>query len=332
MSCIAFRRAERLSVVIPTLGRETVLVETIGHLLRQQPAPAEILVVDQTVRHGEDVQAMLEQWHEAGAIRWIHQAVPGVVTAMNRGLAEANGQIVLFIDDDIVPSQNLLQAHCDAHSGHPDAWAVAMQVLQPGQVPGPQAWGSDGQGLQDDLEFPFHSSRGGWISNVMAGNLSVKREHAVSIGGFDENFIPPVAYRFETEFARRLIGAGGRIWFEPSASVRHLRAPSGGTRSIGSHLSSPSPLHGVGDYYYALRCGKGWERFWYMFRRPFREVRTKFHLRHPWYVPVKFVGELRAAMLAMHLFRRGPQLMTPPRGLPGMQLTGQADRACPIAM
>lgn len=252
---------------------------------------------------------MLEQWREAGAIRWVHQAVPGVVAAMNRGLVEACGQIVLFLDDDIVPTQNLMQAHCDAHVRHPEAWAVVMQVLQPGQVQGPQAWGSDGLGLQDDLEFPFHSSRGGWISNVMAGNLSVKREHVVSIGGFDENFIPPVSYRFETEFAKRLVKAGGRIWFEPSASIRHLRAPSGGTRSIGSHLTSASPLHGVGDYYYALRCGKGWGRFWYMARRPFREVRTRFHLRHPWYIPVKLLGEFRGWWLARKLASSPPRLI-----------------------
>ena len=143
----------------------------------------------------------------------------------------------------------------------------------------------------------------------MAGNLSVKKEAALRAGGFDENFIPPVSFRFETEFARRLIAAGGKIRFEPSASIRHLRAGQGGTRTQGSHLSSASPVHGVGDYYYALRCGRGLERIGYMLFRPFREVRTRFHGSHPWFIPVKWIGELRAFMLACQLNARGSRLL-----------------------
>jgi hypothetical protein len=143
----------------------------------------------------------------------------------------------------------------------------------------------------------------------MAGNLSVNRARALAIGGFDENFLPPVAYRFESEFARRIIANGGHIWFEPSASIRHLRAQSGGTRSRGCHLTSMSPVHGTGDYYYALRCGCGWERICYLLKRPLREISTKFHLTHPWWIPAKLVGEMRAAWCGYGLWRRHPRLI-----------------------
>ena len=137
----------------------------------------------------------------------------------------------------------------------------------------------------------------------MAGNLSVRRDRALAIGGFDPDFVPPVSFRFETAFAKRLVAAGGRIRFEPAAEVRHLRATRGGTRIHGNHLASASPLHGVGDYVYALKHGRGLERLGYIARRPFREVRTRFHLRHPWFIPVKFVGELRALFMALRLAR-----------------------------
>jgi glycosyltransferase involved in cell wall biosynthesis len=132
----------------------------------------------------------------------------------------------------------------------------------------------------------------------------------LAVGGFDENFIPPVSFRFETEFARRLATGGGKIRFEPQAAIRHLRAGSGGTRARGGHMASASPLHGVGDTYYALRCGRGWDRLWHILKRPFREVHTKFHLRHPWWIPVKFIGELRAIRLAVQLNQSGPKLLT----------------------
>ena len=85
---------------------------------------------------------------------------------------------------------------------------------------------------------------------------------------------------------------------------------SGGTRSAGSHLDSASPRYGVGDYYFAMRQGAGWDCFSYCVRRFFREVRTRFHLRHPWYIPVKLLGELRAVRLAAQLYRREPKLLS----------------------
>jgi len=343
---------QRITVVIPTYRRDAVLVDSIRYLLTLDEPADELLVIDQTSEHDEETTARLAVWDQAGDIRWIRQAPPGVVGAMNRGLREARGDIVLFLDDDIVPAEGLVAAHRQAHLKHPEAWAVVGRVLQPEDCRPQTAdrrpqtdglcWinrelnelfelGEDSQQavnpsflirairkirgsfaseslLRRDLGFRFSGTEPAWVENVMAGNLSVRREEALAIGGFDENFIPPVSFRFETDFAKRIVNAGGRIRFEPQASIRHLRAAHGGTRSQGSHLASASPLHGVGDYYYALKHGRGWERAWYLSKRPFREVCTTFHLRHPWWIPVKFVGELRALVLALRLCReREPQ-------------------------
>ncbi len=424
-----------LTIVIPTYGRDEVLCDTIAQLLVQSPPADEILVVDQTPQHAPATTQLLTRWHRAGAIRWIRHEPPGTVGAMNRGLIEATGDVVLFLDDDIRPAPGLVGAHVRAHEGYSEAWAVVGRVLQPadwarrgqatdgktgpGDFRGPRGEGAprgrsestvgegesdrndgkvqrgaeeglphggtaggggadptdeqhaggaspqgcrdaegspdagarnarqgqpsteprDGAGtrgsrvhpprclagaqtnhprtaasfprvrLTEDLDFRFNGDAPAWVTNVMAGNLSVKRDRALAIGGFDASFTPPVAFRFETEFARRLVAAGGRIRFEPGASIRHLRVARGGTRSLGNHLTSASPVHGVGDYYYALRCGQGWDRLWYIVRRPLREVRTRFHLRHPWYIPVKLVGELRALLLAVGLWHRGPRLL-----------------------
>ena len=291
----------KTSVVIPTYGREGVLVDTIRTLLALADPADEILVIDQTPSHEPKVEAQLLAWSEQGRIKHVVDQPPGVVAAMNRGLHEADGLLVLFLDDDIVPGVELVKAHRETHLTQPDVWAVVGQVLQPGQEPLDVEQPLVGGGLCADLNFKFNATQGRDIRNVMAGNLSVKRVDALAIGGFDECFPPPVAYRFETDFARRILQAGGRILFEPKASIRHLAAASGGTRSLGSHLTSASPLHGVGDYIFALRHGSGLERWCYIMRRPFREVRTKYHLTHPWWIPVKFVGEIRALRLAFRL-------------------------------
>lgn len=289
-----------VSICIPTYERGPVLMATLEQLVGQA---GELLVIDQTPRHEPAVESRLTEWSQTGSLRWIRLARPAIPQAMNEGLKQATRPLVLFLDDDIVPAPGLVEAHAAVYADE-SIWAVAGQVLQPGESPssGPRAYTRSG--FRAFLDFPFHSDQPATIENGMAGNLSVRRERARQAGGFDEAF-EGVAYRFETEFCRRLCRAGGRIRFEPGASIRHLRAPRGGTRSRGSHLTSASPDFGVGDYYFALREGS-WGAWAYVLRRPWREVGTRFHLRHPWWIPVKLVGEVRALLRAAARRVRSP--------------------------
>ena len=298
----------KISVVIPTYRRGNMLLDTVRHVLALAEPPAAIIIVDQTEQPPADVARQLQSWTETGQINWLHLPAPSIPRAMNMGVQEAQTDLVLFLDDDIIPAPELIAAHRQAHEAHPDAWAVVGQIIQPEDPPKVRSR-RNRTPLTRDLDFNFSQDAEAWVTNLMAGNCSVKRTRFLELGGFDENFIPPVSFRFETEFAKRLCAAGGRIRFEPSASIRHLRADSGGTRSRGGHLASASPLHSVGAYYYLLRQGRGADRFWQFVRRPFREVRTKFHLTHPWWIPVKLIGELRAMRLASRLYRAGPRLI-----------------------
>ncbi|MCA9034526.1 MAG: glycosyltransferase family 2 protein [Planctomycetaceae bacterium] len=292
-----------VTVVVPTYHRESVLLDTIDVVLEQDPPPAEVLIVDQSPTHEATTSRQLHSWHAQGQIHWIRLTEPSIPKSMNHGLALAREPIVLFLDDDVTASPDLVSAHATAHGSHPQVVAVVGQVLQPGEISQSVPVNCPRTGLSADLDFPFFNSLEQPVANVMAGNLSVKREFALQIGGFDENFTG-VAYRFESEFARRLIAAGGEILFCPSASINHLRADRGGTRSTGSHLTSADPKYGIGDYYFAFLCGECGEAWRYALYRMYREVRTKFHLTHPWWIPVKLVGELRAMYAGYSMAKR----------------------------
>lgn len=290
-----------VSIVIPTYGRDSVLTETVAQLLSLTHRSEELLVVDQTQNHDDATLEQLSRWDENGEIRWIKLIKPSITGAMNRGLSEANAPLVLFLDDDIRPRSEIVRVHAEAHQRDPQLWATVGQVIQPWQQPVDEQPPRVLNGLRLDEDFPFHSNRDSVVHNVMAGNLCVNRQRALSIGGFDENF-QGAAYRFETEFARRVEQAGGSIHFLGGAGIDHLRVEKGGTRSSGSHLTSASPRHGVGDHYYALlHGGNWWQANSYCIRRIFREVRTRFHLTHPWWIPVKLVGEIRAYAQARRL-------------------------------
>jgi len=287
-----------ITIAIPTYNRGAILVETIERLLTLEPRATAILILDQTRAHPPAIEARLNAWDRDRAIRWLRLDAPSIPRAMNEALLAAETPLVLFLDDDIIPDAQLVDAHERAHE---DAalWAVAGQVLQPGEEP------ADLEQPDDDLEFHFRGSRGRLVTNVMAGNLSVRRERALQIGGFDENFTG-AAYRFETDFAKRLAAAGGQIRFEPAASIRHLKLSSGGLRSYGDHRTVANPAHTAGDYYFALHHVPHFRR--YALRRIVKNVVTRYHATHPWTIPAKIVAEVRGLMLAKQLFRKGRQL------------------------
>lgn len=288
-----------VSVVIPTYQRERVLVETIDHLLRLEVSPAEILIVDQTERHEPGTYRELAGLEREGRIRWLRLSDPSVTHAMNVGLDKARNDIVLFLDDDIIPGAELIAAHARAQAQEA-CNIVAGQVLQPGEEPSAEA--------ATDAQFRFCSVRRRHISELMGGNFSIKRRVALELGGFDENFVH-VAYRFEAEFASRALAAGEKILFEPEASIRHLKASTGGTRAYGEHLTTIKPSHSVGEYYYLLRSKATSRRALKILARPLRAIRTRHHLAHPWRIPGTLVAETWGFLWAVALAARGPRLI-----------------------
>jgi GT2 family glycosyltransferase len=277
-----------VSVVIPTYQREQLLLDTIRYLTEPSPTAAEILIMDQTPRHSAETERELERLNDQSTIRWIRLTRPSIPRAMNRGLVEAHGDIVLFLDDDIVPFPGLIAAHARAHH-ESSAVVVAGLVVQP--------W--------DDVRTLTTHRR--WTTTFMACNVSMKREAAAALGGFDENFVH-VAYRFEAEFADRVLASGGRILFEPKAAIRHLKASAGGTRAYGHHLRTAMPSHAVGEYYYLLGRKDG-ERLVPMLSRAVRAARTRHHLWRPWWIPATLTAEALGFAWAVWLRMRGPRYL-----------------------
>jgi GT2 family glycosyltransferase len=285
-----------ITIAIATFRREQVLIDSIDYLLRLAPSAAEILVLDQTREHLLQVGSFLNGWSASGQIRWLRLPEPSIPGAMNQGLVEARNEVVLFLDDDIVPYADLLAAHVDAHrNGHR---LVAGRVLQPWDDDLPNAsWGAK----------RFASTESREIEEFIGCNFSVRRREALKLGGFDENFVR-AAYRFEREFADRWRAQGGKIQFCPDAAIRHLKASSGGTRTYGEHLTTLLPAHSVGAYYYLLRSPLAERRVRDFVGRPFRAVMTRHHLHRPWWIPVTFLAELAGMLWALTLHARGPRL------------------------
>ena len=283
-----------VSVIIVTYGREQVLIDTVRHLLTQLGSANELLIIDQTVKHERETESQLNEWNNAGCVRWIRLSPPSITGAMNAGLRLARGTYALYVDDDVVPEVQFVAEHRRAHRSHPDSLVVG-RVLQPWHMSGEQQL----SGLAGSVAGP--------VAEFIGCNFSVPVRVARDVGGFDERFVK-VAYRYEAEFALRLARAGYHLIFWPRASLQHLRAPSGGTRAYGHHLRSFLPAHSVGEYYFLFGSRPDhWMRSAIV--RLLRSPINRHHLRRPWWIPATLISEMTGVFWAIWLVSRGKRLM-----------------------
>jgi GT2 family glycosyltransferase len=123
-----------ITIAIPTYNRGAILVETIERLLALTPRADAILIADQTKQQPTEIEQRLRAWNDDGAIRWMRLAEPSIPKSMNDALEQATTELMLFFDDDLIPDAHIVEAHADAHK-NAEVWAVAGQVLQPGEEP-----------------------------------------------------------------------------------------------------------------------------------------------------------------------------------------------------
>jgi glycosyltransferase involved in cell wall biosynthesis len=291
--------AAALSVAIVSYKREQVLLDTLAALLALDPPPEELLLVDQTPQHEPATEQALQQWQRQGRLRWIRVSQPSITAAMNRALQEAQAERVLFVDDDVLASPQLLTAHLTAGRDGPTA-LIAGRVLQP--------WHRDEVDPEAFVPFRWNTLMPRLCTEFIGCNFSVPRRLALDLGGFDQNFVR-VAYRFEAEFAHRWCAAGHQLRYEPTALLHHLHTARGGTRSYGDHLTTIRPDHAVGRYYYFLRTSGFLQALALSFKALAASVASRHHRRHPWWIPLTLLAELRGLLWALRLHVLGPRLL-----------------------
>jgi len=104
-----------LSIVVPTYNRHRILNRTLPSLLGQEGVGAEyevIMVVDGST---DGTLAMLKRTEWGSRLRVVAQPNRGQASARNRGAAEARGEILLFLDDDMIAAPDLVAVHVEEH-------------------------------------------------------------------------------------------------------------------------------------------------------------------------------------------------------------------------
>ena len=219
----------RVSVVIPTYRRPEVLSRCLEALSRQDRPPDEVIVV---VRR-EDQSSILVAGRHEGWARAISIDVPagspGVVMALNAGVAASSGEVVCLTDDDA-------QAHPDWIARIVAAFGVDPRI---GAVGGRDWVFHDGR-LEDGEEARVGMV--GWFGrtagnhhlgvgeprdvDVLKGvNLSVRGDLIRDVG-FDTRLrAVATEHHWELGLCLRLLRMGYRIVYDPAIAVDHHPQP-----------------------------------------------------------------------------------------------------------
>lgn len=195
-----------LSIVIPTLNRKDLLGEALDSLnrLSQAPGEIEVIVVDDGSTDG--TLKILSGRRDRFFLRVIqHEHPQGPAAARNRGAREARGEILGFIDSDVVVGPG---------------WWLAVRP----HFADPAVAGVEGATLATPAYYP-PTPFSHWVSNPQGGkfltcNICYRKKIFWEAGGFDPRFFP-YAHREDTDLAFSILERGHEIVFEPWAVVEH---------------------------------------------------------------------------------------------------------------
>jgi GT2 family glycosyltransferase len=144
----------------------------------------------------------------------------GASAARNAGWRAASAPVVLFLDDDVLASRELVHQHLSAHAAAAEEAFGVLGHTRWTRWPPPtpfMRWLD--QGIQFDFRSLTPGQEVGWW-HFYTANASVKRAMLERVGGFDEERFP-FGYE-DLDLAARMAEHGLRLRYVPAALAEHL--------------------------------------------------------------------------------------------------------------
>ena len=220
-----------VTVVIPTYDRPERLLPCVESVLRQSYPHLEVVVVDNAPHRPPT--AVAERFADDPRVRFLTQPVPGTSAARNRGLEAARGEMVAFLDDDVVADRGWLEAVVRSFLADTQVRVVTGLILPAELETAAQLWmeqyGGFNKGYAErkyDLAehqdpsplYPFLPGRFG-----SGANMAFRTDDLRAVGGFDLALGPatPTFGGEDIDVLLTLVRSGRRLLYQPDALVWH---------------------------------------------------------------------------------------------------------------
>jgi glucosyl-dolichyl phosphate glucuronosyltransferase len=228
-------KVDRASVLICTFNRARQLRETLSALQSMIPpdeCAVEILVVDNNST--DNTQAVVAESAATGVfpVVSLRETRQGKSFALNRGLAQAQGDIIALTDDDVLPSSDWLHRIVEAFRGREVSFVFGKVLPLWGAVPPPELLTVPAQAIWGPLaicdygDTPVEYVADKFDQRLPIGaNLAFSRQALNAIGGWrtDLGKVNNTLISGEDhEIFLRMRRAGHYAgYYEPDITVRH---------------------------------------------------------------------------------------------------------------
>jgi GT2 family glycosyltransferase len=302
-----------ISVVIPNWNGRAWLPACLAAVAAQDPAPDEVIVVDNGSRD-ESLEYLRDEHPGVRVISLSDNT--GFAHAANLGLHAAAGECVALVNTDVGLAPDWLARTAAALAAHPRAAAVACKMLS---LQDPRIVDDAGDVLRRDgvceQRGRFGPDDGRWdtpgeVFGACAGAALYRRAAVLDVGGFHE---PYFAYLEDVDLSLRLRLAGWTCRYEPVVALHAAQGSSGGLPGGAGFLATRNTVVLVARFWparwlgYVLYRQLGWA--WHAAR----ERRLRAHLR-----ALRAAGPmLPAALRSRRALREGAvvpiEVAVPPR-------------------
>jgi GT2 family glycosyltransferase len=218
-----------ISIILCTFNRFATLrnaLESAAAQILPESVRWEVLVVDNNST--DSTRQVAEEYCRKypTSFRYIFELQQGKSNALNRGIREAQAQILAFLDDDVTAEPDWLQ-NLTAPLRQHSTWAGVGGRIAPPLNFSPPSWLlMDGPYEMAGILALFDKGRvpAELTEPPFGTNMAFRKQIFEKHGLFRPDLGPCPGSEIrgeDTEFGRRVLKAGERLWYEPSAIVHH---------------------------------------------------------------------------------------------------------------
>jgi GT2 family glycosyltransferase len=206
-----------VSIVVPVRNAMRTLPLCLPALARLDPAPSEIVLVDNGSTDGSlDVLRAFERDHPSCAVRVLEESRPGASAARNAGIRAAKGEVIAFTDSDCSPDRAWLEHLLTPFLDQAVAGAAGRIVGAPSRTT--VELFSVLYTLQSSGKPARHDHWSPWEGGFPTANFAARKSMLEKLHGFDEAVC---IYGEDYDLCARLYAAGGVIAYVPEAVTAH---------------------------------------------------------------------------------------------------------------